>query len=312
MTFLAVASVICLADEEWTDVVYFERHDAKMRIHVYDPPIVLEWGQLPEDTPEEARAKLEAVVNGAFYHHDTFESWYARRLKFSTSAALEASGTKEDLKKQFLSTPSFEEIKKEYPRIKYTQIIYCIDYLINGEFYSYVVEAEGKYNQSEYPNALADLSDMTGKVTAGFLKLDNGTWKNHVGSLSLFELMREFSNPPVLKAVMEAGYCYHSIAEAGLVAFDPPELLKVDSVRDRYAGETMFHYPAADERAATLRKEGMSSPARMEPETVLEPINAAPETAVTEESNRSKWVWVLGVYALVMTVFAVRVRGRGV
>jgi hypothetical protein len=40
--------------------------------------------------------------------------------------------------------------------------------------------------------------------------------------------------------------------------------------------------------------------------------DTAPETAVTEESNRSKWVWVLGVYALVMTVFAVRVRGRGV
>ena len=39
---LVIPFAAIFAEQEWTEVTYFERHDIKMRIQVYDPPVVME------------------------------------------------------------------------------------------------------------------------------------------------------------------------------------------------------------------------------------------------------------------------------
>lgn len=91
-------------------------------------------------------------------------------------------------------------------------------------------------------------------------------------------------------------------------AFDPPELLKVDSVRDRYVGEMLFHYPAADEQAGELHAANVSGIASQEGRS-LEPEPSA-EVMVEPVMERLRavpiWVWGLGSYALMMTVLWLR------
>ena len=91
-------------------------------------------------------------------------------------------------------------------------------------------------------------------------------------------------------------------------AFDPPELLKVDSVRDRYVGEMLFHYPAADEQAGELHAVNVSGIASQEGRSLEPEPSAEVMVEPVMELLRAVpiWVWGLGSYALMMTVLWLR------
>ncbi len=154
-------------------------------------------------------------------------------------------GSEEELSKEFSEQYfTLEEAQKSHPAFRYRSILYSIDYLVNGETYSMVVFPGGTNALTFFPDDIKNLkqSEWHG-VVANFLKFEDGNWKGHYSSSKPFPAMKAFSDLDRLRAVMEAGYAYHSIDHAGIWPFDPPDVLRNDSVRDRRLSETVFRYP---------------------------------------------------------------------
>jgi hypothetical protein len=201
----------------------------------------------------------------------------------------------EDYKKIFerikQSPEQFFVNKQNSPRetleqIRYASIVWCIEYNYEGIEYAQVVNLLGP---SPLSSVHVDVSQLP--LTAKFFKKTNGLWKYHSANPKPLLIMEKFKDLDELSSIMNAGYCYHSITEAGLAPFDPPERLKMDSIRERYDGETLFQYPEPDARLAALRAQ--------------EPTAASPPETPHEPAQAQQSAWLIGLliaYGLVATI----------
>ena len=288
------ASIHLFAEREWHNVSYFERHDIKARINIYDPPVVVDWLAIPTNIPNELGKKLEGIVSRPSYAHDNFESWYMSYTNFSTERLFEEIQSKEFLKNEFLHFPSADEVKSSYPQIRYRNYLWSVDYLVDNQIFTYVVFSSSESPLTKFPN-LNELIKQN-KIGATALVQKDETWKYYAKS-ELFsgKFFNQWKNLTSIINILEAGYCYHSIAEAGLAPFDPPERFKVDSIRERYDGETLFQYPEPDARLAELRAQELAG----------EPVALMAETGACAERHHdaidSLALKLTALYALIVT-----------
>ncbi len=290
------------AKEEWTDVTYLQRRDAKMRITVYDPPIIMDWCQIPEDVPYDLSRKMQTMIAQSYFMHDSFESWVESWKEYSTEdymGAADEEQQKDIFDEQYMP---LEEMKRKHPTARFESILYSVDFIVDGETYSMVVETIGGTPLVRFPDDMKKLNQSQG-VGAQYFKLEDGIWKIHSSATKPFAAMRYFGDLERLKAIMEAGYAYHSIDHAGIWPFEPSDALKHDSVRDRRPGETVFRYP--------VKKPNVPPP------DVPSAVESAGPRSETEEvqpapggSAPPRWVWLLAAYAVLATIFAVRGRKR--
>ena len=153
--------------------------------------------------------------------------------------------------------------------MQYRCYLYSIEYEVENTKYAFLVYTAGSKPLLTLPKNISDLEkDQSRGIGCKFLIYDHDRWKNHYIDKFPFKPMELWKDLSLLNSIIESGYCYHSIAEAGLAPFDPPERLKVDSIRERYDGETLFQYPEPDARHAELRaQEPAGEPAAVSAET---------------------------------------------
>ena len=290
-----------MCEEDFQKINYFEKIDFEMRLHSFNPPLIYDRIKNKFHPDQQFKPNYLTVITEEIscLLSDDYESWLSCfTTNYRQRVFDKINQTPDDffLNKQKTSDEVLE-------KIRYSSIVWCIEYKFRGIEYAQVVNLLGSTPLDSLP---ANSSQLP--LSAKFLKKINGSWKYHSENPKPLEIMNNFKRIKNIRYIVNAGYCYHSIAEAGLVAFDPPELLKVDSVRDRYVGEMLFHYPAADEQAGELHAANVSGIASQEGRS-LEPEPSA-EVMVEPVMERLRavpiWVWGLGSYALMMTVLWLR------
>ncbi len=289
--------------EEWVEVAYFQRQDVKMRIHVYDPPVVLDkWKNKVIGNPHsEAIEKLSTYIDAQTSRDEThFEGWMK----------LVSREYAEDYLRLIDKSPSemFNELVdfdfRKHPKHRYESLVWSIDYQVDGETISMLVRAVGEKPLTYFPSDMEAFKKTSWRgVSANFLKFEENRWKFHYLKQKPFKGMEYFSDLERLRAVMEAGYAYHSIDHAGIWPFDPPDTLRNDSVRDRRPGETVFRYPV--KKPSVPPPDVPSAVESAGPRSEEEGAKSAPGG-----SAPPRWVWLLAAYAVLATIFAARGRKR--
>jgi hypothetical protein len=240
------------AEETSGSVVYFQRHEIGVKIKKFDPPVQVEWYQIDSSAPTRLKEQIQMMQTESFFAHDNFESWYNSREKRCTGNWKRSSASKDFYRDSFKRNhTSLDEFKKKYPQLRYSSVIYTIEYTLSTNEYVDVVYVSGAEALKAYPKNLVELKE-THRLGAKFLKNENGVWKSDIKPTYLQQLTKLWDDLPHLRSLLDT-HTYHSITEAGLAPFDPPERLKMDSIRERYDGETLFRYPEPDARLAELR-----------------------------------------------------------
>lgn len=124
------------AQNQWTKISYFQRKDIEIRINIYDPPMILDWYSIPNNTPNELKEKLEAVIIQPSFMHENFESWYESYLKYSLPSLIEINGTEKELRDRYASHPNLDKIKKLYPNLRFKCYLWSIDFRLEDDIYT--------------------------------------------------------------------------------------------------------------------------------------------------------------------------------
>jgi hypothetical protein len=236
------------SESDWTQLSYFERHNAKYKLTRYDPPIIMEWDHIPEDAPDSLKAKLPAIVNLPDYKYNSFEDWYEAGAKYKTKeniiSHLNALSLKKREKRFYeyrAKTPNSSAYEKFYAGLAYANIVASLDIQFAGNLYCELYIARGPKPLHFFPEDAAALEDTVwrslGKAT---LKFEDGIWKRHTSTVSAFPLLDPIFDLTILQEILEAGTIYYSSDKGRFTGFDPDNFPIEDSLREAYPGEYFF------------------------------------------------------------------------
>lgn len=236
------------SESDWTQLSYFERHNAKYKLTRYDPPIIMEWDHIPEDAPEALKAKLPAIINLPDYKYNSFEDWYEAGAKYKTKenimSHLNALSLKKREKRFYeyrAKTPNSSAYEKFYGGRAFSNIVASLDIQFAGNLYCVLFSADGPEPLHFFPEDAAALEDTVwrslGKAT---LKFEDGIWKRHTSTVSAFPLLHHIFDLTILQEILEAGTIYYSSDKGRFTGFDPDNFPIEDSLREAYPGEYFF------------------------------------------------------------------------
>ena len=291
----AMYTITIFAEETSGSVVYFQRHEIGVKIKKFDPPVQVEWYQIDASAPTRLTEQIQMMQTESFFAHDNFESWYEALNASCTESYFEAFSSKVDqLTDSFKRNhTSLDEFKKKYPQLRYSSVIYTIEYTLSTNEYVDVVYVSGAEALKAYPNNLVELKEAH-RLGAKFLKNENGVWKSEIKPTYLQQLTKLWDDLPHLRSLLDT-HTYHSRESRGLKAFDPSDELKLDSSRDHYANETFFQYHNPTQRAAFVAAQ---TPSR-------EPVAVSAETRACAERHHdaidSLALKLTALYALIVT-----------
>ena len=234
-------------NEGWKQLSYFERHNAKYKLTRYEPPIIMKWDHIPEDAPDELKAKLPAITQVLAFRYDKFEDWYADFIKFRTKPRIAARRlTREDEREKF---PSYQakfssdaDYKEKRPYLAYTSIVASLEIQYAGQLYCVLFTADGPEPLTFFPQDAAALEDTVwrslGRAT---LKYEDGIWKRDIFMLSAFPLLNFVFDMASLEDILKHDTLYNSIEQRRIAGFDPNNLPVEDSLREPYPGELTYY-----------------------------------------------------------------------
>ena len=292
----ALQTITIFAEETSGSVVYFQRHEIGVKIKKFDPPVQVEWYQIDASAPTRLTEQIQIMQTESFFAHDNFESWYEALNASCTESYFEAFSSKVDqLTDSFKRNhTSLDEFKKKYPQLRYSSVIYTIEYTLSTNEYVDVVYVSGAEALKAYPNNLVELKEAH-RLGAKFLKNENGVWKSEIKPTYLQQLTKLWDDLPHLRSLLDT-HTYHSRESRGLKAFDPSDELKLDSSRDHYANETFFQYHNPTQRAAFVAAQTPYAPS---------PATAPPLENSHEPAEVQPSAWLIGLlvaYGLVATI----------
>ena len=291
----ALQTITIFAEETSGSVVYFQRHEIGVKIKKFDPPVQVEWYQIDASAPTRLTEQIQMMQTESFFAHDNFESWYNSREKRCTDNWKRSSASKDFYRDSFKRNhTSLDEFKKKYPQLRYSSVIYTIEYTLSTNEYVDVVYVSGAEALKAYPNNLVELKEAH-RLGAKFLKNENGVWKSEIKPTYLQQLTKLWDDLPHLRSLLDT-HTYHSRESRGLKAFDPSDELKLDSSRDHYANETFFQYHNPTQRAAFVAAQTPCAPS---------PATAPPLENSHEPAEVQPSAWLIGLlvaYGLVATI----------
>ena len=205
---------------EWHDVTYLNHVNFKMKVEVFQQPLVLEWGKVPDKTPsEEVAKKLKCVAvkgNISVLGLD-FEEW----KQYCSQDYLNALQMNLD---KFNRIKSIDVIG-EYPDMKYENVLYIINYLINDHEYCLVVSHTGPTALKEFPEILTDF-DKTNGISASLLIKVDDSWKAHVFEKIPYSGIRQFKNLDELLRIEREGFSINGVEYPYIYGFTASDELR--------------------------------------------------------------------------------------
>jgi hypothetical protein len=120
-------------------------------------------------------------------------------------------------------------LKKEYPGLAYQNLLYAINYLIDGKEYCIVASNTGSKPLTEIPKDMEAFREKN-PVSGSLLIKNNEAWKNH--SLTQKEInisyrgLLEFSNLEAIQKIEESGFVINGMEYPFVYAFSPSESLR--------------------------------------------------------------------------------------
>ncbi len=205
---------------EWRDVTHLDHVNFKMRVEVFQQPLVLEWGKIPDKTPsEEVAKKLKcvAIKNNISVLGLNIEEWkqncsqnYLNRMKM-------------DLDK-FNRIKNMDVIGK-YPGKKYENVLYIINYLINDHEYCLVVSHTGPTALNKFPEILADFDKKNGISASLLIRVDD-SWKAHVAENISYRGILQFKNLNELLRIEREGFSINGVEFPYIYGFTASDELR--------------------------------------------------------------------------------------
>ena len=220
LTFLNWWGNVNADEKKWKKVIFFKRQDIKMRLIKYDPPIVLEWGKLTNG--EKMPSKLQPLaVQGYFVFMDID---YAEWKSNFTLEYLKFARVSKDKFENFIRMKK-SSFRADFPSKRFLNILYEIDYMIDGREYSIIVKStEGTEKIITWPK------DKTSGVATVMRKLNDKWVIDNLNTKNLpYEGLLDFTNYNLLEKIIKTGFVYQSRKHGRVWPFEPSEILKTDS-----------------------------------------------------------------------------------
>lgn len=205
---------------EWHDVTHLDHVNFKMRVKVFQQPLVLEWGKVPDKTPsEEIAKKLKCVAmkNNISVLKLNFEEW-KKHCSQDYLTALQM-----DLDK-FNRIKNMDVIGK-YPGKKFENVLYIINYLINDLEYCLVVSHTGSTALKKFPEILADFDKKNGISASLLIKIDD-SWKAHVFEKVPYSGIFQFKNLDELLRIEREGFSINGVEFPYIYGFTASDELR--------------------------------------------------------------------------------------
>jgi len=216
---LSLLCIACHADEtnQWKDITYVQHSNFKMRIEVFDPPIVLKWGSLVStNCLSEIQQKAQCLAAKRYF--SILDLTYAEWRQYCSIEYLDGF-----MDESAYSKRKSIDLKKDYPSLVYQNLLYAINYLVDDKEYCIIVSNTGNIPLKEKPENMETFRQKN-PISGSLLIKNDGTWKNHSlsqkGSISYRGLL-EFANLKVIKEIEKKGFAINGIEHPFVYAFTP-------------------------------------------------------------------------------------------